>query len=88
MNLTSQALAVLAVSFVLSSAPARADSILSESMSISGTMPLGGTVDTSQFTAFNPTLGTLVFISVSLSGTLDYTGMGINEGASLELEDE
>jgi hypothetical protein len=88
MQITSKALAVLAVSFVLSSAPARADSILSESMSISGTMPLGGTVDTSQFTAFNPTLGTLVFISVSLSGTLDYTGMGINEGASLELEDE
>ena len=58
-----------------------------ESITISGTMPVLGTVATSDFAAFNPALGKLVSMSVSLSGTLDYTGKGIhaNSGACLEL---
>jgi hypothetical protein len=79
----------LAVSLVLFAAAARAASS-TESISISGTMPVSGTVATSDFAAFNPSLGKLVSMSVSLSGTLNYTGKGIppDEGACLELEDQ
>jgi hypothetical protein len=72
-----------------SSTAAWADSI-TESISISATVPVLGTVLTSQFAAFNPGLGTLVGMSVSLSGTLDYTGQGIpaDEGGSLELQED
>jgi hypothetical protein len=83
----------VALAFVLialgSSTAVRADSI-TESISISATVPVLGTVLTSQFAAFNPGLGTLVDMSVSLSGTLDYTGAGIpaDEGGSLELQED
>jgi hypothetical protein len=73
---------------MLSPVSARADSILTEAVSISATVGNLGTVYTSQFAAFNSALGTLVSMSVSLSGTLNYTGGGIpaDEGASLELQ--
>jgi hypothetical protein len=69
--------------------PARADSI-TEPVSISATVGVLGTVFTSQFAAFNPVLGTLVSMSASLSGTLNYAGGGIpaDEGASLELQED
>jgi PEP-CTERM motif len=79
---------LLFAAVMLSPVPARADSILTEAVSISATVGNLGTVYTSQFAAFNPALGTLVSMSVSLSGTLNYTGGGIpaDEGASLELQ--
>jgi PEP-CTERM motif len=90
MHFVSRALAIVAVSLVLCAASARADSFITQTISISGTMPVLGTVTTSQFAAFNPALGTLVSMSVTLFGTLDYTGMGIppDEGADLVLEDQ
>jgi hypothetical protein len=82
----SCALAVFAVLLVLSPVPARADLIVTEAVSISTTVTLvGGTADTSLFASFNPALGTLVSISASLAGTLNYTGGGPG-GGNLELE--
>jgi hypothetical protein len=94
MRLTRYGFAV-AVSLALSFAPARAD-LLSEAISISGAVaPVGrpqapSTLDTSQFVAFNPALGTLSSISVSLFGTLYYAGNGLpeDEGANLEFREE
>jgi hypothetical protein len=90
MHILSRSFAVVAVSLALPASSALADSITTQTISVSGTMPVLGTVATSQFAAFNPAIGTLVSMSVTLSGTLDYTGGGIpaDEGASLELEDQ
>jgi PEP-CTERM motif len=90
MHFLSRSIAVFAVSLALPASWALADSITTETISISGTMPVLGTVATSQFAAFNPAMGTMVSMSVTLAGTLDYTGGGIpaDEGASLELEDQ
>ena len=90
MDILSRSIAVVAVSLALPASSALADSITTETISISGTMPVLGTVATSPFAAFNPVMGTLASMSVTLSGTLDYTGRGIpaDEGASLELEDQ
>jgi hypothetical protein len=63
--------------------------VVKESLSISGSMGVLGSVPTSQFKAFDPSLGTLVHISIHLSGVLDYTGKGlpVDEGATLGLAD-
>ena len=81
-------LTVFAFSLALFSTPAGAASV-TESITISGTMHVGGTVATSHFPAFNPALGTLTAMSVHLSGTVNYSGKGlpVDEGAALELED-
>ena len=80
--------ALVLVALVTSNA-ARADSV-TENISLTATVPVLGTVLTSQFAAFNPALGTLVDMSVSLSGTLDYVGFGLpaDEGADLELQED
>jgi hypothetical protein len=97
MRYSPYGLATVTIALALSSTPAPADVFLTETMSISGTVepPLGvhtapTTVDTSQFAAFNPALGTLLSISATLSGTLNYTGSGIpaDEGTSLELQED
>jgi len=82
------ALIAVAVSLVLSSTPAWGN-VIKESISISGGMGVLGSVPTSKFKAFDPSLGTLVHISVRLSGTLDYTDHGLpaDEGATLGLAD-
>jgi hypothetical protein len=81
--------ASVTVWLALFSTTAQAQKIV-ETISISGGMGVGGTVATSNFPAFDPSLGTLVSMAVHSSGTLDYTGKGIpaDEGACLELEDE
>ena len=61
-----------------------------EFMTISGSMGCLGTLNTSDFPAFNPQLGTLTKISVYLFTSIDYTGQGlpVDEGAELVLEDQ
>jgi hypothetical protein len=61
-----------------------------EFVTISGSMGCGGSLNTSDFPAFNPQLGTLTKISVYLFTSIDYTGQGlpIDEGAELVLEDQ
>ncbi|HXP83389.1 MAG TPA: hypothetical protein VN841_01640 [Bryobacteraceae bacterium] len=82
------ALTAVTASLALCSAPAWGN-VVKESITISGSMGVLGSVPTSQFKAFDPSMGTLVHISVRISGTLDYTGHGIpaDEGATLGLAD-
>jgi hypothetical protein len=87
MNLQRSAPRAL-IALVLSLTPAWAGQV-KHSITISGSMGVIGSVNTSDFKAFDTSLGTLVHISVTLSGTLDYTGKGIpaDEGATLGLAD-
>jgi hypothetical protein len=61
---------------------------LTEDYSFSTTLTPSTSGSTSQFADFNPSLGTLVSISTSLSGTANYTGLGTpnDEGAYIQLE--
>jgi hypothetical protein len=69
--------AVPAAACCLAPGPALAQAdVITEAVPISATVGLAGTVQTSRFAAFDPTLGELVSVSATLSGTTDFTGVG------------
>jgi PEP-CTERM motif len=82
-------LVALAACLALLPPCARATTLV-ESLSLTGSVPVLGMIDTSSFAAFNPALGTLNSLSVSLSGTLNYTGSGLpaDEGGDLQLRED
>jgi len=84
---TSFALVIVAVTLAFLPTAALSNTV-TQSIVLSGVVSGSGFQPTSTFVAFNPTLGTLLDFSVTLSGTLNYDGTAANHPDVIGLRDQ